>query len=103
MPNFAALQTRVNAACFKHINTGDLTFTPPVGASVQARAVFDAAMAHVDDMGVATYRPGIRMETGLVAGLAEGWTVLANATTYAVRQVLPLAEGGMQHVVLARV
>jgi hypothetical protein len=104
---FADLEARVNASVFRHMTNATASFTPAGGGDSvdDVEVVFDAARAMEDELGVVSLRPVLQLPPGAVPGLATGYTadlVGAFGTgSYKVRQVLPIAEGGWQTVVLA--
>lgn len=108
MPDFAALEQKVNASVFAHMANAAATFTPAVGDPVaDVAVVFDAASAIEDPTtGTIVLKPALLMDALLASSLTVGDDASIVGTwgtgDYKVRQVLPLAEGGMRRVVLAR-
>ena len=105
--SFADLELRTTAAAFRHLVNAQATIPPatePVGV------VFDAARGLVDDdMGTQTLGPALLMQPADGPDVAEGQTITIDmpqhgidAVEYLVRVVQPMAEGGLQRLLLAR-
>lgn len=109
--SFAAAEARANAAVFRRLANAQAAFAHAGGGTAQCNVVFDPARADVTaDSGVLVTRPVLMMQPDAAPLAAEADTVVltrldAAATplgSYVVRSVAPLAEGGMQRLVLAQ-
>lgn len=110
---FADIEARATAAIFRRVVNAQASFTHAgVPTPVVCDVVFDSARTVVDEaLGVVTNRPEVTMTPDAAPLTAEGDTVVLTHTvsdtvvplgTFKVRSVLPVAEGGMQHVALAK-
>jgi len=110
--SFADAENRATAAVFRRFPNATASFAHVgVITPVVANVVFDPALAVVDaDLGVVVNRPALLMTPDAAPLTAEGDSVtltrLTGAAealgTYKVRAVLPIGEGGMQRVTLAK-
>ena len=96
--SFADQEARVNASVFARLTNADAT--PPVGDPFPV--VFDSAQAYIDDNGVQTLKPVLHMQPSALLTLEQGMQLTIASQPYLVRSIEPLAEGGLQRVVLAR-
>lgn len=95
---FEALEAKVNAAVFGKL--ANAIATPLVGDPFPI--VFDAAQGFISDQtGEIQREPSFTMRPGAASVVADQ-PLTINATSYVVRSVVPLDEGGWQRVNLAR-
>ena len=101
---FAAIEARTTAAAFRRLVNAQCAFPGALSGGV----VFDAA-GLIED-GVQTTQPSFLMQHSVAPLTAEGDDLVINApelnlvsAAFRVRSVVPIAEGGMQRVTLAKV
>lgn len=99
---FDAVEARVNASVYKTLTNARATYTPAVGDPVEFPVVFDPAGSVVNEYGVVTQQPMFTMQPAEFVALAPDMALVLRGTTYTVRSVLPLDEGGWQRVQLAK-
>lgn len=108
--SFADTEARLNAKVFGTFANAEATYTPGAGEPVVFAVVFDPAGGFIDELGTVSQAPTFTMqpsgytdlEEGMalsIAGNGEAATAFGN---YIVRSVVPVYEGGMQRVTLAR-